>query len=67
MERPPDELADYGKIFDKMLPEITGKLDPDRDYWPCSPHSPLGDRNDFNNPQWGDAHLWDVWHGKKPF
>jgi len=59
--------ADYGKIFDKLLPEITGKLDPDRDYWPCSPHSPLGDRNDFNNPNWGDAHLWDVWHGKKPF
>jgi beta-mannosidase len=59
--------ADYGKIFDKLLPEITAELDPERDYWPCSPHSPLGDRNDFNNPQWGDAHLWDVWHGKKPF
>jgi beta-mannosidase len=59
--------ADYGKIFDKLLPEITAKLDPERDYWPCSPYSPQGDRNDFNNPQWGDAHLWDVWHGKKPF
>jgi beta-mannosidase len=59
--------ADYGKIFDKLLPEITAALDPERDYWPCSPHSPIGDRNDFNNPQWGDAHLWDVWHGKKPF
>jgi len=31
---------DYGKIFDKLLPEITAELDPERDYWPCSPHSP---------------------------
>ena len=58
---------DYSKLFDKLLPEIVKKLDPERDYWPCSPHSPRGDRTDFNNPNWGDAHLWDVWHGKKPF
>jgi beta-mannosidase len=58
---------DYSKLFDKLLPEIVNKLDPERDYWPCSPHSPHGDRNDFNNPDWGDAHLWNVWHGKQPF
>jgi beta-mannosidase len=58
---------DYGKLFDQLLPEVTGALDPQRSYWPCSPHSPLGDRVDFNNPKWGDAHLWDVWHGRKPF
>jgi beta-mannosidase len=59
--------SDYGKLFDKMLPEICKKLDPERDYWPCSAHSPIGDRRDHSNPNWGDAHLWDVWHGKKPF
>jgi beta-mannosidase len=58
---------DYSKLFDKFLPEICQKLDPERDYWPCSPHSPYGDRNDYNNPDWGDAHLWNVWHGKQPF
>ena len=59
--------ADYSRLFDKLLPEICHKLDPERDYWPCSPHSPYGNRNDFNNPDWGDAHLWNVWHGKQPF
>jgi beta-mannosidase len=59
--------ADYDKLFNKLLPELTQELDPERDYWPCSPHSPIGDRADFNNPNWGDAHLWDVWHGKQPF
>jgi len=55
------------KLFDKMLPEMLRKLDPDRDYWPSSPHSPCGDRADHRNPACGDAHLWDVWHGRKPF
>jgi beta-mannosidase len=59
--------ADYGKLFDKLLPEVVGRLDDDRDYWPCSPHSPHGDRREHWNPKWGDAHLWDVWHGRKPF
>jgi len=58
---------DYSKLFDKLLPETILPLDPDRDYWPCSPHSPQGDRKDHSNPKWGDAHLWDVWHGRKPF
>ncbi len=59
--------ADYGKLFDRLLPGVIAALDPDRDYWPCSPHSPHGDRKDHSNPKWGDAHLWDVWHGRKPF
>jgi beta-mannosidase len=59
--------ADYSKVFDQLLPALVHELDPGRDYWPGSPHSPHGDRKDFNNPDWGDAHLWDVWHGKQPF
>jgi beta-mannosidase len=59
--------SDYSKLFDKMLPEVVHQLDPAGNYWPGSPHSPKGDRTDFNNPTCGDAHLWDVWHGRKPF
>jgi beta-mannosidase len=58
---------DYGKLFDKLLPSVVRRLDPDRPYWPCSPHKPHGKREEFANPKWGDAHLWDVWHGLKPF
>jgi beta-mannosidase len=59
--------ADYTRLFDQMLPQIVARLDPQTDYWPGSPHSPLGNREDWNNPHWGDAHIWDVWHGKEPF
>jgi len=50
-----------------VIPEVVARLDPQRDYWPCSPHTPVGDRKDFNNPDSGDAHLWSVWHGRLPF
>lgn len=59
--------ADYKLLWDEMLPEIVGRLDPQTAYWPSSPHTPCGDRRDFNNPDCGDAHLWSVWHGKMPF
>ncbi len=58
---------DYGPLFDELLPEVVKRLDPQRDYWPSSAHSPHGDRSDWNNPTCGDAHLWDVWHGLQPF
>ena len=59
--------TDYSKLFDKMLPELVDQLDPQTAYWPCSPHSPNGDRTNFNNPECGDAHLWNVWHKGEPF
>ncbi len=58
---------EYRKLFDRLIPGVVAKLDPERDYWPSSPHSPQGDRRDVQNPRWGDAHLWEVWHGRKPF
>lgn len=58
---------DYKKLFDKLLPGVVKKLDPQRSYWPGSPHTPCGDRNDWANPDCGDAHLWSVWHGGEPF
>ncbi|NLT73029.1 MAG: glycoside hydrolase family 2 protein [Chloroflexi bacterium] len=59
--------ADYKPLWDEMLPEIVGRLSRQTAYWPSSPHTPCGNRRDFNNPDCGDAHLWNVWHGKMPF
>jgi len=58
---------DYVVLFDDLLGKVTKEEDPDTDYWPSSPHTPVGDRKDFNHPDSGDAHLWGVWHGKEPF
>lgn len=58
---------DYRELFERLLGSAVRRLDPERDYWPSSPHTPLGDRNDSSSPRSGDAHLWDVWHGRKPF
>ncbi len=58
---------DYSKLFDELIPQITKNLDPQRDYWPSSCHSPRGDREDWKNPRSGDAHVWDVWHRREPF
>src|SRR5690606_21883858 len=57
----------YGLLFDKLLPEVVNALDAGRPYWPSSGHSPYGDREDHQNPKWGDSHLWNVWHGRQPF
>lgn len=57
----------YKSFWDDTLGRLTRELCPQIPYWPSSSHSPRGDRKDHNNPTCGDAHLWDVWHGKKPF
>ncbi|MBN1402113.1 MAG: glycoside hydrolase family 2 protein [Anaerolineae bacterium] len=58
---------DYAKLFDDLLPRLVRQLDPERDYWPSSAHTPIGNRENANDPRSGDAHLWSVWHGKMPF
>jgi beta-mannosidase len=58
---------EYRALFDELIPGVVHAHDPQRPYWPSSPHSPVGDRGDFNNPRCGDAHLWSVWHGRQPF
>ncbi|NWG17942.1 MAG: glycoside hydrolase family 2 protein [Chloroflexi bacterium] len=60
-------LADYSKLFDVLLKDVVQQEHPQGNYWPASPHSPLGDRLDWQNPTCGDVHLWGVWHGLKPF
>lgn len=58
---------EYEFIFDELLPGITREHDGVTPYWPCSPHTPGPDRLNHSSPESGDAHLWDVWHGRKPF
>jgi beta-mannosidase len=61
------ELKDaYDKYFHATLPEWVAQLDPDTAYWPSSPSSNTPFFN-ANGPERGDAHYWDVWHGRKPF
>ena len=56
----------YIYLFEKIIPEIVKKYDPERFYWPSSPSS--GGRFDSpNDENRGDVHYWDVWHGLKPF
>ncbi len=61
------DWPEYKALFDELIPRALAAEDPATPYWPCSPHSPNGDRKDFNNPDCGDAHCWDVWFGGLPF
>ena len=54
------------KIYEYLFPKLLKKEDPDRFYWPASPST--GGGFDFpNDPDRGDVHYWEVWHGNKPF
>ncbi|MEW5869927.1 MAG: glycoside hydrolase family 2 protein [Chloroflexota bacterium] len=58
--------AAYDHFFHHTLPDWCAAEDPDHAYWPSSPSS----NTPFENPNGqvqGDAHYWDVWHGRKPF
>ena len=58
--------ADYIKLFEFLIPEIWKKTDPQTFYWPASPSSG-GGFDAPNDPNHGDVHYWEVWHGLKPF
>jgi len=58
---------DYDRLFNALLPEVVEAVDPERAYWPCSPHTPVGERTNWMSPDSGDAHLWGVWHERRPF
>jgi beta-mannosidase len=56
----------YDGFFHQTLAEWCAAEDPDHVYWPSSPSSDMP----FDHPNGqiqGDAHYWDVWHGRKPF
>ncbi|WP_172251814.1 beta-mannosidase [Saccharibacillus deserti] len=53
----------YGElIYHELIPEALERLDPNRAYWPSSPYGRSGDQDD-NDPDAGDRHNWQVWHG----
>ncbi len=54
------------RFFYQLLPEWVAALDPDRPYWPSSPSSGKF-LHQTNSDAFGDTHLWQVWHGLKPF
>jgi len=56
----------YEKFFYTTLPEWIAREDPDTPYWPSSPSSNTPFDN-VNGQERGDAHFWDVWHGRMPF
>jgi beta-mannosidase len=56
----------YLQFFHTTLPGWVAEWDPDGIYWPSSPSSDTPFRN-VNGQELGDAHYWDVWHGRKPF
>jgi beta-mannosidase len=49
-------------FFLGLLPRMVKELDPSRPYWPSSPYSGSMDRHPNAN-EWGNTHIWDVWHG----
>ena len=57
---------DYDQFYHHFLPGLLAVEDPDRPYWPSSPSSDIP-FEDPNGQKQGDAHYWDVWHGRKPF
>ena len=57
---------DYLTMFERMIPEAVAQFDPETFYWPSSPSSG-GGFDKTCDEGYGDAHYWDVWHGKKPF
>jgi beta-mannosidase len=58
--------ADYIKMYEYIIPKTLKQYDTVTPYWPSSPSSG-GSFDDPTDPNRGDAHYWDVWHGQKPF
>ncbi len=56
---------DYLTEFSGILPRVVASLEPEVPYWPSSPSADYEALSDHY--QSGDAHIWDVWHGRVPF
>lgn len=62
----PSEVRDYFFMYERIIPEVLRQYDPQTFYWPASPSSG-GSLDNPNDPDRGDQHYWEVWHGNKPF
>ncbi|MGI6671573.1 MAG: beta-mannosidase [Christensenellales bacterium] len=60
------QKADYIRMYEYIIPKALKKVDDVTFYWPASPSSGGGFDNP-NDPNRGDVHYWEVWHGNKPF
>jgi len=56
---------DYLTVFSGILNRVVARLDPETPYWPSSPSADYEETSEHY--QTGDAHIWDVWHGRVPF
>lgn len=62
----PSEVRDYLFMYERIIPKVLKQYDPAAFYWPSSPSS--GGSFDYpQDPDRGDVHFWQVWHGDKPF
>ncbi len=60
-----DVIQQTGKFFYETLREWVRGLDPVTPYWACTPSS--GEyMKKVNHDDFGDTHLWHVWHGLRP-
>lgn len=64
--RTPAQKTEYLIMNQRIIPELIKKYDEDAFYWPSSPSSG-GDFDQPNDPDRGDVHYWEVWHGGVPF
>lgn len=53
-------ISDYQFLFEKVIPNILQKLDPQRYYHPSSPTTGWGRTESYRQ---GDVHYWGVWWG----
>ena len=58
--------ADYLIQNEYIIPQILKEEDPGTFYWPSSPSSG-GKYVTPSDPNHGDIHYWEVWHGGVPF
>jgi len=47
-------------LYHEVLPQVVAAEDPKTPYWPGSPYGGAFP----NDPNFGDVHNWEVWHGK---
>ncbi|MEM8739449.1 MAG: glycoside hydrolase family 2 protein [Planctomycetota bacterium] len=67
-ERWEDQYQDHvpgSRFYHQSIPQALRELDPARPYWPGSPYSGSADLRErpANANEYGNRHIWDVWHG----
>ncbi|MGM9684352.1 MAG: glycoside hydrolase family 2 protein, partial [Eubacteriales bacterium] len=60
-----ENRKDYLELFEKIIPDICGKLAPDISYISSTPSS-FGHFEDPRNECFGDTHTWAVWQKGQP-